>query len=423
MRIKKETKANADLQVEFSVARYLWGFATQWFRAKTTNRLADFWANVGTTLESYDRDHPTGRRIQQKPANRQQLISKPSEIPTAASTTPTLPPAAPKPQMETQMTPPADIEKTRATVPTGRLPLPKPRPVVVIPPPAKKTIGRTRSESPVAGPSRPPETQKAANTFSPSSDSGYVEGRRLPGWPTLLKQQQQQKEFIESSLSDADGSEYLPEIKVKHDRGREEKVEEGKGKTKEEGLGGDKRRKPPQPTGELREYECRRCVEKEIACYTQKEGKACLGCATMKLKCEDVGETVKGKGKGVKTGPAATKKGKAGQAGLKTTTPAAKRSEAVKPAPAKPAPAKPAPAKPSRKPAPKANPPVKKGTRPSMPISLRTSMSVSEGETPPRKLRVRRPEGKDADARPVGGRANPSVYSYPVDEGKSNLYV
>jgi hypothetical protein len=257
---------------------------------------------------------------------------------------------------------------------------------------------------------------------SPSTDSDYVEGKRIPGMASLLKQKQT---IVDSTMSDV--SEYLPAIKVKHDQGRAEKVEGGKGKSKdegrdekvedrkgkskEEGIGGDKKRKPPIPTGKLRERECRRCVEKKIACYQQKDGKACLGCAQIKLKCEEVGGNIAREKQSGKGGPAATK-AKAAEAEEKRSS-GPTRTQAVKPAPAKAA---------RKPPATKAKAtPAKKGTRPSVAISLSGSPTPppSEREEPPRKLRGRKPNVKEAENRVEAGRAHRSLYFY----GKFNLYT
>ena len=77
-------------------------------------------------------------------------------------------------------------------------------------------------------------------------------------------------------------------IKVKHHHGREGKPDEGKGKLKDEGFGGDRTRNPPKLMGRLREVKCKQCVEKEMVCYSQEVGKACISCAQLKLKCEDL---------------------------------------------------------------------------------------------------------------------------------------
>ena len=60
MRIRRETKAYADLQQEFKVTRYLWTFAKEWRCARKTNLLPTFWVMVSRTLEHYDMANPTG---------------------------------------------------------------------------------------------------------------------------------------------------------------------------------------------------------------------------------------------------------------------------------------------------------------------------------------------------------------------------
>ncbi len=444
MQGKKETKGNADMKREFAEPRFFWGFAQEWYRAKTSKKLAEFWAGLRTSLATYDEKHPTGRRLQPKPAVGTPADSSahPAQLDSSdqqrnkktATPRKSLPQAAPK-ITEAKIDRPApavpviawpDVPAVPSIQPSIRPPLPKPLPkprqvVVAPPPPAPTNIRRNRSPSPLAGPSQPRATE--AIPSSPSTDSDYVEGRRIPGMASLLKQQQK---IVDSPMSD--GSEYLPAIKVKHDPGRpekvdggkgkskegsrDEKVEDGKGKSKEEGIGGEKKRKPPIPTGKLRERECRRCVEKKMACYQQKDGKACLGCAQIKLKCEEVGGNIAREKQSGKGGLAATK-AKAGEAEEKTRSSGPTRSQVVKPAPAKSA---------RKPPATKAKAtPAKRGTRPSLPISLSGSPTPppSEQEEPPRKLRSQKPDTKEAETRVKAGRAHRSLYFY----GKFNLYT
>ena len=63
MRIRRETADNAELQRELKVSRYLWIFAEQWHRAKTSNDLDGFWPRVRTYMETFDNKTPNGRRI------------------------------------------------------------------------------------------------------------------------------------------------------------------------------------------------------------------------------------------------------------------------------------------------------------------------------------------------------------------------
>jgi hypothetical protein len=406
-------KSNPELHHEFAMPRYLWHFSMSWHRAKVSNTMPAFWSNIRTSLETYDVEWPTGRRLEQPQNNFQKKASTAQSIPIATPIAPTgqaptnslrASPTSLSPAEQHLITRPA-AQTTLPTLPT----LPKPRPgpppgrTTVIQPPPEATRNRIPSPSPVAGSSQVKKV--VILTPSPVSDDEYVEGRRIPGWPTLLREQRM--EYDPSSLSDA--SEYLPVIKVKHGRGGDEKTDEGKGKMKEEGNGLDKKRKPPQPTGKLREPECKRCVEKGVECYTQEVGKACLGCAKMKIKCLDSVEIVTEKGKGVKTGPPTGKKPKARVASGKSTPPPPKRSQGVKPAPVQPS-----------KPAPKATAPAKKGTRQSIPITLSPSpLSISDGSespvgSPKRTLRSQNLPKEKPENRPGPSRSAGSRYTHPV---------
>jgi hypothetical protein len=198
MQVKKETKGNADLKREFAEPRFFWGFAQEWYRAKTNNKLAEFWAGLRTSLATYDEKHPTGRRLQLKKADVPPADSSDQQRNQRTGTpTKSLPQAAPKiteakinrPAPEASQLTRPDVPAVPSIRPPIRPPLPKPRPVVVVPtPPAPTNIRRNRSPSPVAGPSQPRATE--AIPSSPSTDSDYVEGRRIPGMASLLKQQQ-----------------------------------------------------------------------------------------------------------------------------------------------------------------------------------------------------------------------------------------
>jgi hypothetical protein len=90
------------------------------------------------------------------------------------------------------------------------------------------------------------------------------------------------------------GKEKMKEV-VRKDEDIKQK-DKGKGKmkdvvTKDEKVGTQPKRKPPQPTEEVRKPPCQRCVKKKLTCYLQAGvGKACLHCAQMKLRCQEAKE-------------------------------------------------------------------------------------------------------------------------------------
>jgi hypothetical protein len=82
-------------------------------------------------------------------------------------------------------------------------------------------------------------------------------------------------------------SEYLLSIqkrnKVKHEnkgtRKRRQPVDKGQeSRTK-------RRQKLPQPIGDIRNPPCKRCRDKELTCYSQAGGNACVSCVKIKIRC------------------------------------------------------------------------------------------------------------------------------------------
>ena len=144
---------------------------------------------------------------------------------------------------------------------------------------------RTRSKSPTPGPSRPrvlmKTTSRRSSTISslstprdPSPPSDYNPKMITPIWPP-------RKPVAYDSDNDP---EYLPSIKVKHIGNKGKEKEEV---PKREETGTKRKRKSPQATGNVNDKPCKRCVEKNLTCFSQYGGNACLNCAKVKLKCED----------------------------------------------------------------------------------------------------------------------------------------
>ena len=76
----------------------------------------------------------------------------------------------------------------------------------------------------------------------------------------------------------------MTSIKVKHGG-------KGKGKMVEHRRKGERKtraRKPPQSTGILREKPCKHCIRLKTPCYNQVKGVVCVGCAVVKMKCDDI---------------------------------------------------------------------------------------------------------------------------------------
>ena len=148
-----------------------------------------------------------------------------------------------------------------------------------------KAPGRTRSKSPTPGPSRPrilmKTTSRRSSTISslstprdPSPPSDYNPKMITPIWPPMKP----------VAYDSGDDPEYLPSIKVKHIGNKGKEKEEA---PKREETGTKRKRKPPQATGDVNDKPCKRCVEKNLTCFSQSGGNACLNCAKVKLKCED----------------------------------------------------------------------------------------------------------------------------------------
>lgn len=98
MRLKKETKQNAELQQEFAVTRFLWEFATKWHHAKTSNQMDQFWLGVKNSLYHYDKENPEGRRIDNEHSvSNQKASSKLPFVPQPAKYPPTISPSKSKP--------------------------------------------------------------------------------------------------------------------------------------------------------------------------------------------------------------------------------------------------------------------------------------------------------------------------------------
>ena len=391
MKIRFTTFENAELQQEFSVPRYVWEFAEGFIPAKKEGKLVRFWGETATKLKEFDEKNPTSRGKSQLEHAIDQSLSMapppPRPSPPPADLLPPLrsqplPRTLPLPRKLPQPSKPLDLPKnpppasTRSPLPP--IPLPQPRPKAMVgdsskPRPASPTpassssktrlttlspaagpsqlrrtnsppaagssklrpaVNRPKSPPPVAGPSQPRIRQRSAS----STPSSYVEGFRIP-WRLQPKPKPKPtspppQPLDESELSNH--SEYLPAIKVKH----EKKADKGKSKMTDLVPKGDesgpKKRKPPQSTGEIRDPPCGRCTMMKVECFTQMGGLACLMCAKRKLRCDDA----KPKEEKKKSEPKPKKS--------KPSAKAPKAKAIVKPFPPKKAPAPSAPTRTTR---------------------------------------------------------------------------
>lgn len=269
MRIRKDTRDNDNIQREFKVTRFLWDFARKWHTSNKANKLDAFWAEVRTTLNDFDDKNPGAQRLDNQD-NNVQMIRPGVRTPSAGLT-----------RQEDRMTPPAEEPRQQTLSPVGRT-----RQEVRITPPAEDPLRqgpttpppvpehsrpRAQTSPPVAGPSQPriipADTQNYPAALSTSSTISYI-SHRIPGLPKLTRLTRPDEN------EESDASEYLPKIKVKHEKSTNE----------------PKRRRTPQPTGEVRPTTCNRCAARKIICYAQSGGLACVSCAKMKLKCDDTKE-------------------------------------------------------------------------------------------------------------------------------------
>jgi hypothetical protein len=344
MHAKKASQTNADVYHEFVVQRFLWPFATNWMKAKKDGRMEAFWQEVRDNLETYDKEQPPRRRLQNPAQPLANEVSNPAQPSSNNVSYPAQPSAnnisnasglqnpasAQARALEIQKPTGQSLEKTGHQIPTGyhgksigQVQAAAPA-TLHIPPPAQHSLPfqtpptstplpvavsklRGRSPAPVAGPSKPrPPLHRRTTSLTSSVSSSYIEGHRI-AWTAEPTTQIEALEVREDHNHGNDSDEYLPNIKVKHEA-------KGKAKMKEPVRKDEKRvRKQPESTGQMRKKQCKRCDRLEIDCYDQTMGTACLGCALVKMRCEEVD------GKGVKKTSVAKEK-------KKTTKPATKKT-------------------------------------------------------------------------------------------------
>jgi hypothetical protein len=340
MRTKRETKQNPDLQNEFKTTRFLWHLAESWFRAKKENTLDIFWTGLENMLKEYDTKNPTGRRntigkhtatlnepsatskvspaTMKKPSailnepsailtnespailNEQSAMNKPSAILNLSGTTPVKQGpreperSATRPRLPKPSGDPSSTVLTPSPSVAGAQP-----PTVTRPVPSMAEAGPSRPRPPTpsatrpvpsmaeAGPSRPrvptsSSTSSLTTGYSTSStlrailnENGYVPLRITPAFS------KSKSKIRPAKLSG--NSDYLPSIQVKHENKGTRKRKQPVDKGPESGT--KRRRKSPKPTGDIRNPPCKRCREKDLTCYSQEGGNACVSCAKIKIRC------------------------------------------------------------------------------------------------------------------------------------------
>jgi hypothetical protein len=269
------------------------------------------------------KEHPPTPKVLPAAPSGEQMPKPSAPLPKPSAPLPKLPAPLPKQPLPLPK-PPAPLPKTVTSLPkTVGIPLPKPAPLPkqnrgplpkpatiqttnrpATPPskPRAPAFRRRPATPPLAGPSKPRATVFRPPTITPEagpsgqrndepSDSQYTESQhsspgpsynptRITPAPSKTKRRAPEIEISESDVSHS-SDEYV-----------NEKKDKGKGKRKEvkpteEVVVAKKVRKPPEPTGVVRNPPCGRCVDKKITCFKQRGGLACMDCATAKLKCID----------------------------------------------------------------------------------------------------------------------------------------
>lgn len=174
MRAKRENKNDAEIAREFNVSRFLWTFATDYMKAKKEGKLEKFWEGSASDLTSFDEENPGCRRDSSILGDRGKLVAseapltpRPSRLPPVAAQTsrpdsstlrpisatvekPLVASTSPSPSRQSNIKSSAMLVEASATTR-------KSNPVSVLPP-------RTRSISPIAGPSQSRQRSSSADS-------------------------------------------------------------------------------------------------------------------------------------------------------------------------------------------------------------------------------------------------------------------
>jgi hypothetical protein len=200
--------------------------------------------------------------------------AKPSQLPQPSQSEPPVKPSQPKAPAKTyERAPPAQAKTYERA------------------PPAPATLMRTIRSA------KPMDSSSNYSYHGSSSDSESDEGAGdIKGKGRMVGERP--KEDLKRAPTGKDRGEGRKQIRVQEERGDEKKrkrkaVEEN---SEEEEIGDVKGKKraskhvAPKPTGLLRSEDCKRCVRLEMDCMEQVGGRACVACATIKVKCVDISD-------------------------------------------------------------------------------------------------------------------------------------
>lgn len=311
MRIRRESKTNADLLKEFKVTRYLWSFAEEWRSASKAHRLGDYWGRLAGALEIFDTVNPISRRIApsqiQVPTQVDQTMARPSR------------PRTPNPEAGPITRP--QNQKPGALAKAVAVPItPARTPNVAV---AVTRPSRPRSPQPVASTSRLPvqvqDKEPSSRIPQPGVRIKYRPQAKI-SVPTEDSTMTESDDDSDDSNDDDDGNDGGIDRRVIYVKSKKSgHAEHGIGNSAEAdqsdkavGKQNEKKRKTPQ-SGRPRAEPCSRCERLKYICYDQLGGKACYHCARSKIKCEGHGEeegyvTEFSKPKAKKATPAARKR-------------------------------------------------------------------------------------------------------------------
>jgi hypothetical protein len=312
------------IRAEFHPLRFLFRVAELYQDARKLRLINEqWWIQFDKVLEKFDLENPSCYRqptadFLHPPAKKNPIL--PPSIPAVAPTNdppPKKSTPAPKqtvsvvinvPPKKTTPTnvPPPPKKSTPApkpTIPASTYVPPPPKKstpaTTFVAPPTKKTLPpRERDPSPVPGPSRPRQTssfqsseESEAPVPAPKNVRYYKSGQPIP-WPPAAEPTSRN---VPTRPISPDSS-YHSQSDTAETSGYESK---GKGRARtvdqssedemknigKDGASKKRERKPPKNTGQPRDSVCQRCVRLKTKCLIQKGGKACVGCATIKVKC------------------------------------------------------------------------------------------------------------------------------------------
>ena len=268
MAVSRESQDDPALLEECAKRRYIWSAIGSWHKVRNDpTKHSQFYAAQETKLAEFDERNPGYNPPEILPANQR----------------PHLP-------VKTMPAIVAQGKKLALPIPRPKPALPTPRPKPALPPaPPSKSPQIIVPETATQGPdSLAPETSN--RRVQPRSPSPQYINRFAP-----LRQGMPDDAFGDE---DAEGSdEDIPAATSKKDKGKEKRKEDEEdpfAKIKVKRVADpepSQKRLPPVNSGRHRTPACKRCAKKKRTCYEQAgSGLACVGCAKIKMKCEDPSE-------------------------------------------------------------------------------------------------------------------------------------